>query len=394
MGILGFLAGMAILVVLRTLQQLTPPMDPELAVILGAFTASAGFIWGLGAFDARMNVHAHEPAEGQAPFSVVPYEEPAQGKPGEILGSYIWLLSTLLLGLLLILVVFALLPEGPALRTVSDPLSDVAGVGFVDIELFGQTYQVSQLILLIAFVIFMFVSLAAFAGGAGMLFFGLHRGLTQVKDVSFTPLEAEPHEMIERSPNMPRWAVISTLVVAGFTLLDRLIGNPITNEFQTLSFFLTAAGVFTLSILLVGYIIRFVAAQTKWLWLVRAAIILGAIGLILNLVDFLVIWFGLAPLPLTTIAVLNLVILGVLLALRMVTAAIFMLISGILIPLFYFVLIGLVVAFPPPILFGASAGNALLIAALILRPRFLVRWLGYGASWTAKQLRRLPNALQ
>jgi hypothetical protein len=78
----------------------------------------------------------------------------------------------------------------------------------------------------------------------------------------------------------------------------------------------------------------------------------------------------------------------------MVGAAIYMLIAGILLPLFYFVLIGLVVAFPPPILFGASAGNALLIAALILRPKFLVRWLSYGAAWTAKQLRRLPAALQ
>ena len=61
---------------------------------------------------------------------------------------------------------------------------------------------------------------------------------------------------------------------------------------------------------------------------------------------------------------------------------------------FYFVLIGLVVPFPPPLLFGISAGNALLVTALLLRPQFLKDWLGRGAGWAAVQLRRLPNALQ
>ena len=396
MGILGFLLGMTIITVIRTLQQLQPPMDPQLAIILGTFTAAAAFVWGIGAFDPRMNVHAHEPSEEEAQQALAIAHEPAEeGPPGEILGGYMWLLSTLLLVLLLVLIVFAELPNGPGIQTVHDPLANVAAVGFVDIDLFGQTFQVSQLILLIAFVIFMFASLAVFAGGASMLFYNLSRGVTQVKDAAHTPFESEPLEHVQTTPrSMARWGIISLVVVIGFALLDRLIGNPISPDFETLSFFLAAGGVFTLSLIALGIIIRFVAAQTQWLWLVRAVIILASVGLLLGALDFLVIWFALAPMSLLNIVVVNVVILGLLLALRMVVSTMFTIIVGILIPLFYFVLIGLVVAFAPPLRFGISASNALLFAALILRPRFLVHWLGYGASWTAKQLRRLPNALQ
>jgi hypothetical protein len=244
-------------------------------------------------------------------------------------------------------------------------------------------------------VIIIFVSLAAFAGGLGLLFYHLNRGKTEVKEISQTSIQSEPLEHPDTSSRgIVRWGVVAAVVTVGFALLDRLVGNPITAEFETLSFFISVAGVFTFSFIVLNYLIRYVAGQTQWLWLVRAAIILGAIGLISNVVPFVVIWFGLAPMPLTNVVVLNLIILGLLLALRMIVAALFTIIAGILIPLFYFVLIGLVVAFPPPILFGISAGNALLVAALILRPKFLVHWLGYGASWTAKQLRRLPSALQ
>jgi hypothetical protein len=192
---------------------------------------------------------------------------------------------------------------------------------------------------------------------------------------------------------MLRWGVIVTVVTVLFAVIDRLINAPITNEFQTLSFFLSAAAVFTFCFLVLNYFIRFVAAQTNWLWLVRAVLILGGIQVVLGL-GFLIVWSSLSTFPLLNAAVFNLIVLGGLVALRMIIPATFAVISGILIPLFYFVLIGLVVAFPPPMLFILSASNALLVAALILRPRFVTHWIGYGASWTAKQLRRVPNLLQ
>ena len=401
MGILGFLVGMILLYVLRTLQSLQPAMEPELAIILGTAFAAYFFVHGMGAFDPKMNTHAHEPEGGEEAIiqalTVTDAEEEAEEPeeaPGKILGGYMWLASTLMLAVILIIVFFALLPDGPSLRTVHEAESDVMAVGYVQMDLFGETYFVSQLTLLLGFVIFMFISLAAFAGGMGLLLFVLNNGNTIVQDIQHTPLQAEPLEAEAAEPNITRWGIISVAAVIGFALVDVLLGKPITAEFSTFSFFLASASVFTLLLVISGYFIRIVAAQTNWAWLVRAIIIVGGVHVIIGGIGFLVSWFLIAPLSLVTAAITSLMILGLLLLIRNPVGIAFTIISGILIPVFYFVLIGLVVAFAPPLLFIISASNALVVAALILRPKFLTHWIGYGAAWTAKQLRRLPNALQ
>lgn len=397
MGILGFLLAMVILVVIRGLQQLEPLMDPELAVILGAFLAAGFFIYGMGAFDPSMNQHVHEPAEGEEAHEIVPADEAAEAPapPRKILGAYLWQLATILLLLLIGLIAFALLPEGPSLQTVGSADGNVSAVGAVPIPIGNTTYYVSQLTFLIGFVIFMFLSLAVVAGGLGFVFFALNQGATVVKTVPNTKIEHDPLEEVPAAQDgLIRWLVIAAVVIAGFAGFDLVFGRPITDEFATLSFFLAAAGVFTLTFLLVGIIIKVVAARTNWPWLVRAIVILGAIGLLTNAVDFVVIWFLVSQLSLPAVVLFNVLVLGGLIVARMPAAALYTILGGILLPLFYFLLIGLIVPFAPPLLFGISAGNALLIAALIVRPKFLMRWLGYGAAWTAKQLRRLPNALQ
>jgi hypothetical protein len=394
LGILGFLVGMVILVAIRGLQQLQPLMDPQLAIILGTFFAAGFFVWGMGAFDPRMNQHAHEPVEGEEPHEIVPADE-VPAPPGKILGAYIWQLATILLLVIIGLVVFALLPQGPALRTVAAADGNVSAIGFVPIPIGNTTYYVSQLTFLLGFVIFMFLSLAAVAGGMGFVFFALNQGATSVKGIKATQIEHDPLETAPTTQQgLIRWFVIAAVVIAGFAGIDLLIGKPITAEFATLSFFLAAAGVFTVTFLLVGLIIKSVAARTNWPWLVRAIVILTAIGLLTNVVDFLIIWFLVSGFSVQTAVVFNALVLGGLILARMPAAVVFTIVSGILMPLFYFLLIGLVVPFAPPLLFGISAGNALLIAALIVRPKFLMRWLGYGAAWSAKQLRRLPNGLQ
>jgi hypothetical protein len=240
----------------------------------------------------------------------------------------------------------------------------------------------------------MFASLAIFAGGAGMLFFGLSRGLTAVKDVEKTTLEADPMEHVDTSNRgLMRWGIVAVVATAGFGIIDRLINAPITAEFQTLSFFLSSALVFTLGFILLGYFIRAVAAQTKWLWLIRAVLIVGGVHLVM-IAAFLISWFSLSGFPLVNAIVFNLVVLGILIALRMMVASLFAIVSGVLGPLFYFVLIGLVVAFAPPLLFLISVSNALLVAAHILRPKFITQWLGFGAGWNAKQMRRVPDLVQ
>jgi hypothetical protein len=395
MGILGFLAGMVILVIIRGLQGLEPLMDPQLAIVLGTLLSAGFFVYGMGAFDPRMNEHAHEPAEGEDTHALVAAEEPEVEQPSQLLGGYLWHISSILLALLIFIVFFALLPQGPALRTVQQAEGNVSAVGYVSLDLGGQVMQVSQLTLLVGLVIVMFLTVAVVAGGLGFVFFGLNQGVATVRKVQYTAIEAEP---LEREPatgsGLVLWAVIAGAAVVGFLALDLIIGQPLSEDFGTLSFFLAAGAVFTLSFILAGIVIRAVAGRTAWPWLVRALVILVALGLILGVLDFVLIWGLLKDLALPVVVVFNALALGVLVFSRSFVSVAFAVLTGILIPLFHFVLIGLVVPFDPPLLFGISASNALPIVALILRPKFVTYWVGYGAAWAAKQLRRLPNALQ
>ena len=396
MGILGFMAGMGLLVVIRYLQSLQPYMEPQLGIVLGTLLAAAGFIYGMGAFDAQLNEHAHEPAEGEEAAHA---EEEAGGEedsPEGVLGGWLWLLSSLMILLLIAIAVFALLPDGPGLRISGDPLADFASIGVVQLELGELRLEMTQLTLLAAFSIFMFLSLGAAAGALGLLVHTLNRGVVRVNQEAHTPLQRElvGGGTAGGRAALLRQGVIVALVVAGFAALDRLAGTPVTDEFVTLSFFLGAAAVFTWSFLLLGLVIRVVAGQTHRAWAVRALAIMLAVGLVLNVVDFGIIWLGLSQLAPGAMIALNLALLLGLAGAGQRGGLWFSLVAGILLPLFYFVLIGLVVPFAPPLLFGISAGNALLVTALVLRPKFLKDWLGQGAGWAALQLRRLPNALQ
>lgn len=197
LGILGFIIGTLILIVLRTLQSLQPAFDTQLAVIMGGLFSAGFFVWGMGAFDPRMNVHAHEPgADDHHDIVAADHTEPEE-KPAAILGSYLWHVATLLLLLLLVIGAFALLPQGPRLQTVGNPAGDVAQIGEAQIPLDSQTFfglidvsgdpaPVSKLAVLIGFIIFMFVSLGVVAGGLGFLMFALSRGSKNARAVKQT----------------------------------------------------------------------------------------------------------------------------------------------------------------------------------------------------------------
>ena len=266
----------------------------------------------------------------------------------------------------------------------------------VQVQIGSQTYHFSQLTLLLIFIIIMMVSLAAIAGGVGLAFFNLHQGAVRVKEIEHTPLEAEPMEHTPTdAPGLSRWAIVAAAATLGFAVVDALFGRPITAEFATFSFFLGAGVAFAWAFVILGVLIRFVAAQTQWAWLVRAVIIVVAVHVIVGAIGFLLVWLVLAGMSVPTLVIFNLGgLLLLLVPIRQPVAVMFAILTGILIPVFYFVLIGLIVPFAPPLLYIISASNALIVAALILRPKFLTRWVGYGAGWTAKQLRRLPNGLQ
>jgi hypothetical protein len=280
MGILGFLVGAALVLIIRALQSLDPVMDDQLVMIMGAFISTAFFVWGMGAFDPKMSEHAHEPGEHDDEHALALAEaHEAQEEPTQILGGYVWLVTTVLLVVILAIGVVAFLPTGLTLQIVAEAEGNTAAIGFAQWELFGQTFIVSELIILIGFVIFMMVSLAGIAGALGLLFFSLSRGVTEVQTVPATALPPAPLETRE-------------------------------------------------------------GTGARVLFLVMFALL--AVGLFL---------------------------------------------------LFYYVLIGIVLG-PGPLNLVLSLTQAVPLAIIILRPRQTARFIGRAAAWLAKQLRRLPNALQ
>ncbi|HEX2905271.1 MAG TPA: hypothetical protein VHO69_00315 [Phototrophicaceae bacterium] len=167
MGILGFALGALLAVGLRLLQGLDPnPANPYgyvgPAFVLGAFFCAGFFIWGIGAFDARLNVHGEEPEAAAA--------EAAKGeieavKPLALLTSNLWQISFWLIVVIVAIAIFAFLPFGPTIQSVAGD-GNPAAVGYTTMALpfGGPTVTVSYLVLFIVFVIWTLLSLAVVAG--------------------------------------------------------------------------------------------------------------------------------------------------------------------------------------------------------------------------------------
>lgn len=209
LGILGFLVGTGLLMLLRALQSLDPVLDAQLAIVMGSLFCSAFFVWGMGAFDPKMSEHAHEPgAEDEHAHAE---EEHEVETPIKILGGYMWVFVTMLLAVILVVAFFGFLPQGPALRTVGDPMGDVAAIAMFPVEIGNQTIMVSKLTALIAFVAFMFVSLLIAAGGIGLLMNTISEGS---KEARATPRTAiGPGPLAERSGIVARLLFIAIFIV-------------------------------------------------------------------------------------------------------------------------------------------------------------------------------------
>ncbi|MBZ0292014.1 MAG: hypothetical protein K8L99_05535 [Anaerolineae bacterium] len=223
LGIVGFLIGTALLILIRALQSLDPWFDAQLALIMGTFFCAGFFIWGMGAFDPKMNVHAHEPEEGEEHAVVVAEEEAEEepAKPFQILSSYGWTITTILLLLILALAGFAYLPTGLTLQTVSQPEGNMAAVGFYETQLFGQTIVFSELVSLLIFVGVMLLSMVAIAGVIGITFFGLSRGVTEVATTNNTQLPPPPlaREQPSTISRLLFWVMFVVLFLVLFALL-------------------------------------------------------------------------------------------------------------------------------------------------------------------------------
>ena len=92
--------------------------------------------------------------------------------------------------------------------------------------------------------------------------------------------------------------------------------------------------------------------------------------------------------------IINAVAIAALAGLKQYLATVFSMLHAGLFMLFYYLLIGIVLQSTPGSHYILSLVNGAVLAGLILRPRTLSLAAGHTAKWTARQLRRLPNALQ
>lgn len=197
LGIVGFIVGALIAIVIRLLQGLDPNPDAPYAyvgpaMVLGAFISAGFFVWGMGAFDPRMNLHGDHAAEEEAVEKVA---------PAALLGSFTWQMTFWMIIGVLAIAAFGFLPQGPAIQNVKANEGNVSAIGFVR---FDQIYnptaefittatglellpplspqlaslQVSYLVIFIIFTAFSVLSLFVVAGLIAFLFSYFLRGKT------------------------------------------------------------------------------------------------------------------------------------------------------------------------------------------------------------------------
>ncbi|MBL8133430.1 MAG: hypothetical protein JNL42_16335 [Anaerolineae bacterium] len=191
MALLGFMVGSLVVIIIRGLQGLTPLWDTGVGMTLAAFTTAGFFVWGMGAFNPAMSAHGEEAEAAQQKAA-------ADAPPRSLLIGITWQMVTALLVVIVILFGAATLPGGFTLTTTGVPEASLTQVGMVDMQIGGQTVQVSQLVVFAGTIIAMFVSLLVVAGALGWVFTRLAQGVAEAKAeaaggaVISAPVSAEP----------------------------------------------------------------------------------------------------------------------------------------------------------------------------------------------------------
>jgi hypothetical protein len=302
----------------------------------------------MGGFDPRMSVHG-EPADTP--------EDTEPAKPGALLTSTIWQITSILLIFMVVIGFVAVIPFGPALTITSDPVASRTQVGFVDIDLFGiQIPQVSELVIFIVLIIIMMVSLAVVAGAIGWAFYAMARGVASAQATPHTPLgrqllEFAPGEAVEAAaparrtiPAPAAYVLFAIATVCIYYIVFQFIMPAVTSPNA------------------LGSIVPFAPDAV---WQLSLAIALGVAAAVVRPPNPLMFW------------------------------AVFAAMAFALYPIFYHVAVGLVyLAFPSigPITAEfqrvlASLLNAIIIPLLILRPKWFSRFIGRVARLLARFLR-------
>lgn len=183
MAIIGFIVGIGVLQFVRTLQQMDPIWDPQVAFVVIPFFIVGFFMWGMGAFDPRMSEHPHGPED----VAIVPADEAhpeTTTGPFGLLMSQFWVVSFAVILVVLVLFALATAPTGLFLQTVNQAEGNVAAIetdqAFL-LPLGVDTVEASQLSVFLAFIIFTLVSILVVAGVLGIALYFLNGEVLHVE---------------------------------------------------------------------------------------------------------------------------------------------------------------------------------------------------------------------
>jgi hypothetical protein len=422
-GIFGFLTGALLVTFIRAMQQMNPVWDSGVGIIFGMFISAFFFVWGIGGFNFRLSAHGEGPE-----IEAIHRELEAEAQqPRSILSGIIWQMAGLLLLFLLITFAFAIIPGGVALTTTAIPDASVAQNGFIELSIFGQTVLMGQLTLLILFIAFMLLTLAAIGGGLAFLVFrydntlkltlteeaaGAGPALASGAAAAALPapqgdIVSVPAQQQTTAPApkpltipLPKWLEYlivfgSLLYVANFPLMALTNANVPLASIWGLLWTLFVLASLVLFIEIVPTHARPIDAVVKYaLTGIAAYVVIGLVaGTIATQLQMVIDPFFAAVF----------LIIGIVMSLaapalvfradgRMAVLARYTVTFLILYAVFYYVAIGLIIP-AEPAKTVLSVANALLFVAVIWRLPWLLGLVGMGAALLARFLRWLPKVL-
>lgn len=196
MGIIGFVLGAALVVLLRGLQQMDEVWNPQLGLTMGGLFATIFFLWGIGGLSSKMAAHeVHEPEEDEF-GNELPVEEHHHDEPTGlgILQEQVWTIAFWVVVVTLIAYAVAALPTGLGYTLSADPAANTNNIGFFTLELpfLPEPLVVSQLVLFVFVVAFTLGSLFFAAWLISKALVGLNSGIKTVKVEGNRPLTALP----------------------------------------------------------------------------------------------------------------------------------------------------------------------------------------------------------
>lgn len=202
-AIIGLIIGQLIVMGMRSYQGL-PVWDPGTALVLGAFTMMAGWLWGVGAFNPKLSEHGEHHAEETAIVTIdddgneivvhQASEHHEEEDTSALFFTEFYKAISLPMIILVIVFLFSLLPDGFYLAVVDDANASPTAFSTsvpMNLPFFGEVVT-TQMVIFLAFVGVLALSMMIMAGGLGFLFYKGHEQVLVANKIESGSSESIP----------------------------------------------------------------------------------------------------------------------------------------------------------------------------------------------------------